>query len=663
MRLRTLAISVLAGFCLLCGGLVIQSGILTSGRPAGNSHPSAVPLLQQTTQTQPPSQPAPQTLTPAAPQPSAARPGGFNAVGGNPEHPAIGSTDAESGFMLQLDLDSKGASIRQATFSKYRTRDREHPQPQVFLRPASEGSRDVLTLANVGFALVDQQQLLRLDFLDWKSLGVRTDADGAQTAAFEATIVDPNDTPVLRLTKTYRVARETYLLECTLNVDNLADSREKVQCDITGPVGVEREIEAHDTRKVIAAFANPQGQIAIDRPRDKAALKKAEQNGQSQFTPPKTGDGFRWIAAVNKYFAAILVPVPDNNDYYCGWIARESGMLCNVDGDETIGVNLSTTTATLNPAGQEGSSRSYVFQLYAGPKEESVFNKNKLYHQLGFVNTIEFQGCCCPTSIINPLAFGILAIMKWMHGFWPHNYGIVIIILVFLMRLVLHPITKMSQVSMSRMSKLAPKMEEIKKKYANDKRELQKKTMELYREQGISPIMGFLPMFIQMPIWIALWSAINTSIDLRGAAFLPFWITDLSVPDALISWPPIALPLVGWHLSSLNLLPILMGVAFYLQQKLMPTQAAAASNPQMAQQQKMMNVMMPLLFPLMLYNGPSGVNLYIMASTFAGVLEQYVIRKHIQERDAAEAKGLVPVTSKTGGKVKKKKPKPFYRFK
>jgi YidC/Oxa1 family membrane protein insertase len=105
-----------------------------------------------------------------------------------------------------------------------------------------------------------------------------------------------------------------------------------------------------------------------------------------------------------------------------------------------------------------------------------------------------------------------------------------------------------------------------------------------------------------------------------------------------------------------------MGVAFYLQQQLMPSQASVSANPQMAQQQKMMKIMMPLLFPLMLYTAPSGVNLYIMASTFAGVIEQHVIRKHIQEKEEAEAKGLVSATSKTGGKVKKKKPKPFYKI-
>jgi membrane protein insertase Oxa1/YidC/SpoIIIJ len=92
-------------------------------------------------------------------------------------------------------------------------------------------------------------------------------------------------------------------------------------------------------------------------------------------------------------------------------------------------------------------------------------------------------------------------------------------------------------------------------------------------------------------------------------------------------------------------------------------QPSAATNPQLAQQQKIMMIMMPLMFPLMLYNAPSGVNLYIMASTFGGVIEQYFIKKHIKEKEEQEAQGLIPATSKTGGKVKKRKPKPFWRFK
>jgi YidC/Oxa1 family membrane protein insertase len=672
MRLRTVLIVVLAVFCSLCGWLVIDSGIFAKGSlvgqriggaPSNRSHAPALPLLQQTTQIQEEIPAAGQTSTVERPQLAPVVSRGYEAVGGAEEHPTMGSTDPESGFMLQLDLDSRGAAIRQAAFSKFK--NLKHTESQVFLRPVLlDNGQELLSMANSRLVLVDQRQQLALNRLSWRSLGVETDANGVQTASFEASIVDSNDRPILRLTKSYRLVKQSYLLECNLKIDNLTGAAEQVRWNLIGPLGLEREDTRQDMRTVVAAFVTPDGQINVER-RNRNALKK----GDTQFEPPKAGDGFRWIAVVNKYFAAILVPVPDDNDPYCKWAAGRTGVLYNPDSRsetgstaETMGIDLSTANTTLGPAGQEDSSRLYAFQLYLGPEDNSLFERNELYRKLGFVNTINFRGCCCPTSIINPLAFGILAIMKWMHGFWPHNYGIVIIILVFLMRLILHPITKLSQVSMAKMGKLAPRAEEIKKKYAANKTEMNKKLMELYREQGASPIIGFLPMFVQMPVWIALWSAINTSVDLRGAAFLPFWITDLSAPDALISWPPITIPLLGWKLASLNLLPILMGVAFYFQQKLMPTQAAAATNPQMAQQQKMMNIMMPLLFPLMLYNGPSGVNLYIMASTFAGVVEQQVIRKHIRQKEEEEAKGLVPVTSKTGGKVKKKKPKPFYRF-
>ncbi|OHB63419.1 MAG: hypothetical protein A2Y77_18470 [Planctomycetes bacterium RBG_13_62_9] len=501
-----------------------------------------------------------------------------------------------------------------------------------------------------------------MDQLDWELLGVRRHEDGAQEVSFEATIVDPRDQPALKLVKTYRVRPGDYMLDMTFHIENLGQQGQKLQYVLTGPVGLEREGLRNEMRKVVAAFRDPDGQVISSR-LDMRKLAKATTLQQRTLLPRNPQATFLWAAAVNKYFAAIVVPEPNEPQGYVSW-----GMQYNPDGDrrsntgdETVGLALSSLATELGPAGQPDSTRTYSFQVYLGPKDKSRFDRNPLYKQLGFVQTIDFMACCCPSSIINPLAFGILGIMNWMHGFWPHNYGIVIIILVFVMRLLLHPVTKKSQIAMHKMSKLGPRAEEIKKKYGDNKAEMNKRLMELYREQGASPIMGMLPMFVQMPVWIALWSAIYTSIDLRGAPFLPVWITDLSAPDALLSWTPFAIPLLGWHVGALNLLPILMGVAFYLQQKLMPTQASAATNPQMAQQQKMMNIMMPLLFPLMLYNAPSGVNLYIMSSTFAGVIEQYVIKKHIREKEEAGATGMVAATSKTGGKVKKKRPKPFFR--
>jgi len=614
--------------------------------------------------------------------------------------------DPDIGFKFQLELSSKGAALRKATFSNgndngFDNRDYKDPQPLVILSPVSRpDGGEILSMANREFIFVEHQLQLLLNDLHWKSYDVEKAEGGSQTARFEALIKAKAGKPAVKLIKTYKVFHGSYLLECKLTVENLSDIKQNVRFNLAGPVGIGREGIRGDMRNIVGGFLTTDRKIASSRKdlvvafpmslftknvglkettreyqealrlRDQDRIKNAKNDLRIGRNLPRTQQDahFLWAATSNKYFTAILRPVPDDGEEYCDWAADNTGRFYNPDGDkrgnsgdESIGVDFQIASIALAPAGQADSAKTYNFQLYLGPKDKSLFDKDPLYRKLEFVHTITFMPCCCCSeSIIRPLAFGILWIMNRMYGFI-HNYGVVIIILVFLMRLVMHPITKKSQVSMSKFSKLAPKVEEIKKKYANNKAEMNKQMMALYREQGASPVMGFLPMMVQMPIWIALYSAIYASIDLRGEPFLPFWITDLSAPDALFRFKAVTLPLFG-KLDSFNLLPILMGVAFYLQQKLMPRQAAAATNPQMAQQQKMMMIMFPLLFPLMLYKAPSGLNLYIMASTFAGVIEQYVIRKHIREKEEAESEGLVAATSKTGGKVKKKKPKPFYKM-
>jgi YidC/Oxa1 family membrane protein insertase len=442
-----------------------------------------------------------------------------------------------------------------------------------------------------------------------------------------------------------------------------------------GPGGIAREDARQDARKVKAAYMAPEQKqlevLQLDAPAMPKKLKK--QDTEAFALKSKNSDASMvWSAVSNKYFAVIVRPVPEK-DQVQSWMSFNQAQYYAGAGDDKDDHNcsfiLSTNPITLTAAGQKGSQQSYSMQMYAGPKDKKVFEKNEIYRTLGYFHTIDFRGCCCPQSIIAPMAFGIIWLMNAMYMLMGPlgNYGVVIMILVFLVRLLLHPITKKSQVSMMKMQKLGPKMQEIQKKYANNKAEMNKQVMAMYREQGVSPVSGMLPMFLQMPIWIALWTAVNTSIDIRGAGFLPVWITDLASPDQLFAIPFAAkmqtIPLFGAIVPDyFNLLPILMGVVMYLQQKMMPTsQPSAQTNPQMAQQQKMMMIMMPLLFPVMLYSGPSGVNLYIMSSITAGVIEQKVIRKHLKEKEELEAIGKVPVTAKTGGKVKKKKPKPFFK--
>jgi YidC/Oxa1 family membrane protein insertase len=685
---------VLVVYVLFCGWLVIETGLFDG---SSQNQRLFIPLQQTTTADFPQDANVPAAKIEQAPASEAVHLGADNAP---PASVALGSVDKNSGYKFRLELTSKGAAIEKAVFSEFKDRDPDDPQPLAILSPVNG---EIMSMASKGFVIVFKGKKyapLPMNRLHWKSSDVEIGSDGSQSATFTAVVsIEETGEPVFKLTKTYKIFPDSYLLDYDITVENLSPEELKTNFNIAGPVGLGREAVRTDMRKIVGGFALPkekqeeapevvsskkgipnEGFLCWSKMGLREATKQYQQTlrsgNQIQIEEAKKklqigynlpseykSANFLWAAVTNKYFAAIVVPVAEGDK---PWLADKTGRFYNPDGDpkadsgdETLGMDLAIAPNTLAAAGQTDSSRTYKFQMYLGPKDKSLFDKNELYNSLGFSHTIDFIGCCCPAWVIKPLAFGILALMKGMHGFIP-NYGIVIIILVFLMRLIMHPITKKSQVSMSKMSQLAPRAEAIKKKYANNKAEMNKQMMALYREQGASPIMGFLPMMVQMPVWIALWSAVYASIDLRGAGFLPFWITDLSMPDALFRFPEISLPLFG-KLSSFNLLPIMMGVAFYLQQRLMPTQASAEANPQMAQQQKMMKIMMPLLFPLFLYKAPSGVNLYIMASTFAGVFEQHVIRKHIREKEQAESKGMVPATSKTGGKTKKKKPKPFYK--
>ncbi len=640
---------IVIAFCLFCGVLVVRSGLFENSTSGGC-------ILLQNAVTGDSNDSNALALMAAAPEP--VKETTFTALNGPTKTVTLGSLDPNSGFKFALELDSKGAAVRSATLSEFDNRNYKNLKPLQILLPVElvDGS-EVLTLANTNFVFVKQEMRLPLGKLNWVGGNTQTATDGSQTTKWEAEIKSSTGEPAAKVIKTYKVFPDKYDFQCEMTVENLSAEEQRMRFDLTGPIGIEREDPRSEDRKIIGGFRDAQGQV-VSMSIEPKQLQKAKNAEEQRIHKP--GANLLWTAVTNKYFAAIAVPVPDAGKEICDWVGDCTGAFYPAQtGDGSLGVDFRIVSNTFAPAGQEGSSKTYNFRIYLGPKDNRIFDKNEFYRSMGFVQTVSFMPCfCCPAGVIYPLAFGILASMEWMHKFIP-NYGIVIIILVFLIRLVLHPLTKKSQVAMSKMGKLGPQVEEIKKKYGDNKAEMNKRIMTLYKEQGASPILGMIPMFIQMPIWIALYSAIYASVALRGAAFLPFWITDLSAPDALFRFPAFTLPLLG-TLDSFNLLPILMGVAFYLQQKLTPTQASADS--QVAQQQKMMMIMMPIMFPLMLYTAPSGLNLYIMASTFAGVIEQYVIKKHIKEQEETQAVGLVDVTSKTGGKVKKKKPKPFFRF-
>ncbi|MHC4565832.1 MAG: YidC/Oxa1 family insertase periplasmic-domain containing protein, partial [Planctomycetota bacterium] len=456
--MKTALTLVVVVYVLFCGWLVIETGLFDGSLRGGDG----CILLQQTTATEPaPAAGAPES---DGTQLKAAKDVSYGANHAPDKTVTLGSADRTSGYKYAVELVSIGAAMRTATFSEFDDRDHKDPQQLVIISPIQDAAGEILAMANRDFVFVDHGQRFPLDKLHWKIVENETTVD---TARFEATLKN-EDTgePVIKLTKTYRIRQDSYLLDCDITVENLGDVEQEVRFNMSGPGGFDREGFRTDNRKIVAGYRNSKNEI-VSTSLSKKALAKAKKISERR--PKDPGGEFLWVATTNKYFAAIVVPLTDGGK---PWLADKAGRFYDPDGDprvdsgdETLGLDLGIDSNTLAATGQAGSSRTYKFQMYLGPKDKSLFDKNEQYNSLGFYHTIDFMGCCCPDWIIKPLAFGILWLMKVMYGIIP-NYGVVIIILVFCMRLCMHPITKKSQVSMSKMSQLAPKAEEIKKKYA-----------------------------------------------------------------------------------------------------------------------------------------------------------------------------------------------------
>ena len=212
--------------------------------------------------------------------------------------------------------------------------------------------------------------------------------------------------------------------------------------------------------------------------------------------------------------------------------------------------------------------------LYFGPLKFSVLNSVKE----GMENAIYFGW-----PLIRPVAKFIYNFMQYLHKYI-NNYGLVIIVFVFCLILVLSPLTLHQTKSMSKMKELQPKMQEIKKKFKDDPQRMNQETMKLYRETGFNPFSSCLPMFLQMPVFFALFQVLNGSIELKGAPFM-LWIQDLSQKDPYY------------------ILPILTGISMFFQQRVM-------SPANQDSQQKMMSYMMPAFITFIFLTLPSGLTLY-----------------------------------------------------
>nr|NGX47324.1 Membrane protein insertase YidC [Chlamydiota bacterium] len=226
--------------------------------------------------------------------------------------------------------------------------------------------------------------------------------------------------------------------------------------------------------------------------------------------------------------------------------------------------------------------------------------------------------------ISKPFSKFLFIILNFFHNL-TNSWGISIILLTVVLRLLLFPLNNWSMKSVAKMQQVAPKLKEIKEKYKKDPKRIQLETMNLYRKEGVNPFGGCLPMLIQLPFLFGMLDLLKSSFQLRGASFIPGWIDNLSAPDVLFSWS-YPIPFIG---TSFHLLPILLGVIMFVQQKYLSTASLQKAATDQQRQQRFMGNMMSIFFTFMFYKFPSGLNLYWITTMLLGILQQWLVNKKI----------------------------------
>jgi len=591
--------------------------------------PKPKPSRSQPVSTLPSAQPAPPGRPAGEGEPETLS---IEQVGSRNDRILIGDTKKDSGFEALVHLSTRGAGVREVNLGRYAERVAEPDQPYRLLKPVEYPDHLRYSLATeyvVLYTEAGERFKINLDEKDW-SYQVEQ-GNNPQAVRFWVDISRAGR-KVLRVEKRYVLEKGTRDLKLQIRFENLADQQVNVVLCQRGPLGVGREDPRSDSYRKSFAGSVRSGdeQVTINKVgRGRHVLKSQDL----AYRLIASNEQIIWAGQTNKYFAAILA-ICDTGADLIGTVEAKSYSR-NADLSDDLTTIWVTRKIPLAGSGRAGLD----FELYMGPKSTEVFDQEPYRHR-SYSGTLEFSWCT-----IQWLANTMIYLLKGLQKICFGSYGLAIIIMVVLVRLIMHPITKSSQASMFRMQRdmrrLQPKMTALKEKYKANKQALNKAIMDLYKQEGINPasqMLGCLPMALQMPIWVALWTALNNTFELRHEPFI--WpIYDLAGPDAIITFArsfkiPFLSGMTG-PIHSLNILPILLGISMQIQQRFTPQ--AGASDPAQAKQQKIMFYFMSVFFTLVLYNAPSGLNLYILTSNIIGFLENRRIRRHMEEQPAAPA--------------------------
>ncbi|MBL8761106.1 MAG: YidC/Oxa1 family insertase periplasmic-domain containing protein [Phycisphaerae bacterium] len=616
---------------------------------------------------------------------------------------AVGSLDAPgknpSAPHLKIEFDDQGAGVRELRLADHYESVRD--QTNVVVQKAVEHNGVRLVPFAAQWLRVNGENV----YLIRNPAGPVWRQRGADMPGrFEAIILDGASAPVARVERDYIIRPNSHVIELAQRVVNLSPGAISVSLVANGPADLPQEAGGYggDKRKVrfgylLNANQDPSRRHPVSNEfitPHQTALGKAE-NGLYEPVEPQWpnelsrehGYELTWAGMTNRYFTVAVMP----------WFEGDKPAVMSLSGysmvdrvllgsaasvsDAATG-RLRAKVARVNPSNQTepemalrlasvealvapGGTRDFSMAIYAGPlskpqiSREPVADASKMQGLVVF----NFGGMCGPCTF-PVVTEGLHALLLFFHDYLTKDWALAIALLVVCVRTVLHPLTRWSQIKMQRFAKqmqsMGPKQKVIQERYGADRQKLQQEMAKLWREEGVSPLgmVGCLPMFLVTPIWIALYAMLYFSVELRHEPafygvvqkvipnfpnFMGWFLSDLSEPDRFIRFnSSVTIPMIG-EVDSINILPLILGVVFFVHQKYLTPPSATQLTPEQEMQQKMVKWMSVIMFPVFMYGAPAGLAVYFIVNSTLAIFENKWIRAH------AEKHGLLEVdkTKKT----------------
>ncbi len=416
------------------------------------------------------------------------------------------------------------------------------------------------------------------------------------------------------ITKTFRLWKATDGLEFELRFDS-PDRERTFSYNLIGPHGIPIEGEWYTGtfREVFFGTYN-QGKIKVDS-HTAYDIAKGDKKFESTTLP------LRFTGVENQYFAALIAPYPAptndeerlDRETHAIVLHKDPKALQKAD----VGMRMSSRPVTAGP----NLHQVHTYRFFAGPKTEealSPYNAASLayYRKSSYIPGAPYVAryLITPTlSFTHQVTMQVGALIGAKQG----NWGLAIILLTLLVKMIMFPLGRKQALMAQRSQELQPHLKQIQEKYKDDKERQTKETFALYKKHGVNPVSGCIPALIQLPIFVGLWQALNTSVALRHASFL--WINDLAAPDMLFRFPFEVTFLGHWF----NLLPIVVVGLMLFQTKLF---SPPPTTPEAEMQQKTMKYMM-VFMAFMFYKVPSGLGIYFITSSLWSIGERLLLPK------------------------------------